>query len=213
METTSKSFLLLAASTTILAACHKDDDMPMMKEKTVMVENVLQAKHLVESGTFVGPGMPGTPPVVFPGQEVSFSFSAAKGQAVTFAAMYGWSNDLFFAPVNPGIALFDATGKPLEGDVSSQLRLWDNGTRVNQAPGASVTRPGTAENKPVAEVGAMDAQGNSYLPASGLMKCTLKYDGNSRFTLTIRNVSGEQPTKRRSAPVYGQCRTCWAEIS
>ncbi|WP_126246123.1 spondin domain-containing protein [Chitinophaga rhizosphaerae] len=190
MEKTGKSVLLLATSVSLLAACHKDDDMPMMKEKTVMVENVLQAKNLVESGAFVGPGKPGTPPVVFPGQEVAFSFSAGKGQAVSFATMYGWSNDLFFAPANPGIALYDAMGKPLEGDVSGQLRLWDNGSRVNQSPGASVTHPGTPESKPVAEVGAADAQGNTYLPASSLMKCMLKYDGNSRFTLTIRNVSG-----------------------
>ena len=44
--------------------------------------------------------------------------------------MYGWSNDLFFAPANPGIKLYDDMGTPITGDVSSQIKLWDNGTRV-----------------------------------------------------------------------------------
>jgi hypothetical protein len=154
---------------------------------TITVQNVLQSKPLVESGTFKGMG---TPPLILPGQSVSIEFSAAKGEAITFATMYGASNDLFFAPGNPGIKVYDASGNPIEGDVSAQVKLWDNGTRINQHPGATVTHPGTADNKSVTEVNATDAQGNTYLPASELVKATLKYNGNSMFTLTLQNSSG-----------------------
>lgn len=104
--------------------------------------------------------------------------------------MYGWSNDLFFAPANPGIMPYDSNGNPIEGDVSSQIKLWDNGTRVNQVPGASVSHPGTAESKNITEVNGSDAQGNTYLAASQLVSANLKYNGNSVFTLTLKNISG-----------------------
>ena len=66
--------------------------------------------------------------------------------------------------------MYDNDGNPIEGDVSAQVKLWDNGTRVNQVPGASVMHPGTADNKNIMEVSGMDAQGNTYLAASQLVK-------------------------------------------
>jgi hypothetical protein len=155
--------------------------------ETVTVENVLQSQPLVESGTFQGAG---SPALIHPGESITINFSAAKGEALSFATMYGWSNDLFFAPANPGIKVYDNSGNPIEGDVSSEIKLWDNGTRINQKPGASVSHPGTADNQNIAEVNGTDAQGNTYLPASQLVKATLKYNGNSRFTLTLANISG-----------------------
>jgi len=169
------------------AACDKNDNGNADAMTTITIENVLDSKPIVESGTFKGTG---TPPVVLPGQSVSFQFSAAKGEAVTFATMYGWSNDLFFAPANPGVKVYNTDGTPIEGDVSAQIKLWDNGTRVNQQPGSSVNHPGVAESKNVTEVIGTDAQGNTYLPASSLMKATLHYEGNSTFTLTLENKSG-----------------------
>lgn len=181
--------LAVAVAPLVFASCSKDDNdnMPATSDHTITIENVLQSKPLVESGTFNDPGM-----LIMPGDSTSFTFSAAKGQAVTFAAMYGWSNDLFFAPTNPGIQVYDAQGNPVEGDVSLQIKLWDNGTRINQQPGSMVQHPGTAETTPqhITEVSGTDAQGNTYLPASSLMKASLKYNGNSKFTLTIENVSG-----------------------
>jgi hypothetical protein len=172
------------------AACKKNNDntpATQSQKSTITIENVLKSEPLVESGTFQGTG---SPALILPGQSVTFQFSAAKGEAITFASMYGSSNDLFFAPANPGIQVYDTNGNPIEGDVSSQVKLWDNGTRVNQAPGAAVTHPGIAESKSIAEVKGTDAQGNTYLPASSLVKATLKYNGNSIFTLTLLNTSG-----------------------
>ncbi|RAJ37502.1 spondin domain-containing protein [Pedobacter cryoconitis] len=181
-------WLIAAILPLTFTACKKDSVTPPISNKTtITVENVLNSSSLVESGTFQGTG---TPPVILPGQTVSFRFSASIGQAVTFSSMYGWSNDLFFAPANPGIALYDQNKKPIEGDVSTQIKLWDNGTRVNQTPGANVVHPGIAENNAITEVNGKDAQGNTYLPASSLVKATLKYEGDSYFTLTLQNTSG-----------------------
>jgi hypothetical protein len=149
----------------------------------------LDSKPLVETGTFQGTG---TPPVILPGQSTTFTFSAAKNQRLTFATMYGWSNDLFFAPENPGIKLYNDDGSPITGDVSAQIKLWDNGTRVNQAPGSAVAHPGSMEKalKNIKEVNGTDDYGNTYLAASKLMQVSLAYNGNSVFTVTIANKSG-----------------------
>jgi hypothetical protein len=180
-------FPMILGTVIFISSCKKDDKMTPTQESMLTVENVLDSRLLVESGTFQGTG---TPPVILPGQSVSINFSAAKGQAITFATMYGWSNDLFFAPANPGIMVYDASGNPLEGDVSSQIMLWDNGTRINQLPGADVNHPGVSESKNISLVSEMDEQGNTYLPASSLVKGTLAYNGNSSFTLTLQNTSG-----------------------
>ncbi|HEY4064431.1 MAG TPA: spondin domain-containing protein [Puia sp.] len=173
----------------VIGACKKDNNpgpaAPQME--TITVENVLHSQPLVESGTFQGTG---SPALILPGQSITITFSAAKGEALSFATMYGWSNDLFFAPANPGIQVYDNTGNPIEGDVSNQVRIWDNGTRINQVPGAGVNHPGTADNKNITEVSGTDAQGNTYLAASKLVNATLKYNGNSTFTLTLQNISG-----------------------
>ncbi len=191
-------WLLTALITLSAGSCKKNDDgttAPQMA--TITIDNVLNSKPLVESGLFKGAG---TPALILPGQSVSIRFSAAKGEALSFATMYGWSNDLFFAPENPGIAVYDATGNPIQGDVSTQVKLWDNGTRLNQAPGAAVTHPGTADTKSIAEVAGADAQGNAYLPASRLVKATLAYEGNSYFTLTLQNNSGGTANETPMSP-------------
>jgi len=172
-----------------MSACKKDNApggaAPQME--TITIENVLNSKPLVESGTFQGTG---SPALIQPGQSVTINFAAAKGEALSFATMYGWSNDLFFAPASPGIAVYGSDGTPIEGDVSGQIKLWDNGTRINQVPGASVNHPGTADNQVIKEVNGVDAQGNTYVPASKLVSAVLKYNGNSTFTLTLTNTSG-----------------------
>ncbi len=195
---TIRACIMLGISALLFASCKKDD-MPPAQANTITIENVLDSKPLVESGTFQGTG---TPPVILPGQSTSITFSAAKNQYLTFATMYGWSNDLFFAPENPGIKLYNDDGTPITGDVSSQIKLWDNGTRENQAPGMTVTHPGTAETtvKNIKEVNGIDDYGHTYLPASQLMNVSLAYDGNSMFTLTIKNNSGKTQNETPFSP-------------
>ncbi len=87
-----------------------------------------------------------------------------------FAAMYSYSNDLFVAPENPGIELFDDAGVPRTGVVANALKLWDNGTRVNEAPGPGVVHPGVAQEGVVTEVNGTDSEGHTYPAASALMQ-------------------------------------------
>ncbi len=96
----------------------------------------------------MGPGPIG------PGGAYEFSFSATAGMKLSLALMFGQSNDLFYAPDPHGIALFDAKGLPLSGNVTSRIILWDAGTEVNQelgvgtdqAPRQKAPNTGAAEN-------------------------------------------------------------------
>lgn len=180
------SALLLVG--TVLTSCDKDEDTPMPVQMTssFSIENVVSAKDFVESGTFVGVGGPGVDaPVVLPGSSIKFSFSAGKGQSLMFATMYGTSKDWFFAPANPGLQLFDDNGKAMTGDVSSQIKLWDNGSKDN------VT--GEAEDGKIMMVPEVDA--------SRLMKLELAFDEPaSVFTLTITNTSGKTENETPFSP-------------
>jgi hypothetical protein len=70
-----------------------------------------------------------------PGQLFEFAVSAAPGQKLSIATMFGQSNDWFYAPVGSGITLFDDQGTPKGGDVTSQMVLLDDGSEVDEEPG------------------------------------------------------------------------------
>lgn len=157
----------------VFTSCSKDDDMKPStgSMRTLTVENIVTPKLFVESGSFKNMG---ESPIIQPGQSVSFKFKAGKGQALMFTTMYGKSKDWFFASQQPGIKLFNAQGKAITGDVSSQVKLWDNGTK-NDKTGAS-------ESNPIMEVKGVDA--------SKLLNVMLSYEEpTSEFTLTIKNTS------------------------
>jgi hypothetical protein len=69
-----------------------------------------------------------------PGQAYEFEITAEPGQTLSVAWMFGQSNDLFYSNDRP-IRLFDGSGKPVSGDMTAQLSLWDAGTEVNEEPG------------------------------------------------------------------------------
>jgi hypothetical protein len=72
--------------------------------------------------------------------------------------MFGQSNDLFYSNDRP-IVLFSG-GKPVSGDMTAQISLWDAGTEVNEEPGLGANQgprqkspdAGTAEHESVAHV-------------------------------------------------------------
>ncbi|MGV1021369.1 spondin domain-containing protein [Empedobacter falsenii] len=166
--------LLALISSMSFMSCDSNDDMMMENEEktsTISVENIVPVKDLVQSGTFKGAG---TPPIILPGQSVTIKFNAGKGQHLAFATMYGNSKDWFFAPSNPGLKLYLDNGQPITGDVSSQIKLWDNGSK-NDVTGAT-------ETNNIKEVSGINA--------SSLMNLSLDYDiERSEFTLTIKNIS------------------------
>jgi len=65
----------------------------------------------------------------------SFTVEARPGDMLTFATMFGQSNDCFYAPKGGEVALFDQDGKPMMDDRTVEVVLYDAGTEVNQAPG------------------------------------------------------------------------------
>jgi hypothetical protein len=69
-----------------------------------------------------------------PGKSYEFEIEAAPGQFLSTAWMFGQSNDLFYSNDRP-IRLFDGAGRPVAGDMTAQLSLWDAGTEVNEEPG------------------------------------------------------------------------------
>jgi hypothetical protein len=65
----------------------------------------------------------------------SFTVQAKPGEMLTFAAMFGQSNDCFYAPKGGDVPLFDQSGKPVMGEQVVEVVLYDAGTEVNQVPG------------------------------------------------------------------------------
>ena len=121
-----------------------------------LAASVKNVKGVVASGVFNTPVGDDKPGPALPGKAYEFSFEAHPGERLTITTMFGQSNDLFYAPKDAGIALFDQ-GKPVSGDLTSQLYLWDAGTEVNQEPGfgssqaprQSAPNTGAPEKKPV----------------------------------------------------------------
>jgi hypothetical protein len=87
--------------------------------------------------------------------------------------MMGQSNDWFYGPGESGIELF-TDGKPISGDISSQIILWDVGTEVDQEPGIGTDQgprqkapnTGKAENGVVRKI----EDGKAYSKASDVMR-------------------------------------------
>ena len=85
-------------------------------------------------GIFNTPAGADKPGPLLPGGTYEFSFTGSEDMKLNLIAMYGQSNDLFYAP-RVALDLFDKDGNPLTGDITDKLLLWDAGTEVNQAPG------------------------------------------------------------------------------
>ena len=142
------------------------------EKRTIFFENVVAVKDFVESGFFKGEGDEKVKkPIILPGSSISFKFHTGKTQALMFATMYGASKDWFFASQQPGIKLYDEQRKAMTKDVSSYVKLWDNGTKNDQT--------GAVESKLVMEVNGVNA--------TQLIKLSLNYNkSSSKFTLTTQ---------------------------
>ena len=98
---------------------------------------------------------------------------------MSLTTMMGQSNDWFYGPAESGIALFK-NGKPIRGDVTSQVILWDAGTEVNQEPGIGADQgprqkgpnTGKAEDGLVRNVKDVEF-GSAYTNVSNVMRVTI----------------------------------------
>jgi hypothetical protein len=94
-----------------------------------------------------------------PGQGYEFEITAQPGQMLSTAWMFGQSNDLFYSNDRP-IALFTSAGKPLSGEMTAQLSLWDAGTEVNEEPGLG---PNQGPRQAAPDAGVQEHQGIAHV--------------------------------------------------
>lgn len=144
---------------------------------TMLAQSLPNLRGVLSSGVFntaVGATKVGG---IRPGQVFEFTVSAKPGAKLSFVTMFGQSNDWFYAPDGAGIALFDANGKPISGDITSKVMLWNAGTEVDQEPGIGsqqgprqkAPNTGAAENGVVQVVNDQAA----YAQTSQVMRVTI----------------------------------------
>ena len=157
---------------------------------TVTIENVSKPyRYFAAGGQFIPDGTSSAGPA-FPGQSFTIKFHAGKGHRLSFATMYGASNDLFYGPSDEGISLFDSNGTPTTGNITGLISLWDAGTEVNHAPASG--EDGADESVPIKSVRNTDnvMDGFTYNNVETNVEASLAYDGVSEFTLTIKDLPG-----------------------
>lgn len=160
----------------------------------VKIENVGESFPFIQSGAFNTPVDADAPGPLLPGGTYAFRFEAAPGHQLSLATMFVQSNDLFYAPAEAGIALYDDAGNPVEGDLTDQLLLWDAGTEINQIPGTGSDQaprqsgPDTGPVDPDNTVRLVD-DGYTYPMADEVIRLTLTHHGGTSFTARIENVS------------------------
>lgn len=190
-----KSLLIIAVFAALLfaASCSDDPTSPDNSRMfTISISNISTSFGIMSSGVFNTPVGASAPGPLTPGGAYEFNFSAAPGSKLSLATMFVQSNDLFYAPGEAGIDLFDAGGNPLTGDVTSQLSLWDSGTEANEFPGAGVNQ---APRQSGANTGAGDpdntvrlvSDGFTYPNTSDAIKLTLSNSGGTNFTARVEN--------------------------
>lgn len=207
-------FLSSLVAIAVLSSCEDDDDSTTANtgnngnngattEFLVTIENVFEPKDYSMSGVFNTPVGSTSPGPAMPGSAYEFSFYAAPGARLSFATMYVQSNDLFYAPADDGIALYDGSGNALSGDITSQIELWDGGTEVNQMPGTGADQAprqsgpntGADENGVVQLVN----DGFTYPTNNTVIQVMVANTGNM-FTVTINNISGSATIPSPLAP-------------
>jgi hypothetical protein len=105
---------------------------------TALVAALTGAAGVRNVSAFNTPMGASAPAPIGPGGSYAFEVDAELGDRLSFATMYIQSNDLFLAPAGDGIPLFNTSGTPISGDISSQVLLWDAGTEVDQEPGVGL---------------------------------------------------------------------------
>ena len=119
-------------------------------------------------------------PMIMAGTLADVIFEARPGDRLSLAFMLGHSNDGIIGTGAAGIALFDASGRPISGDVSSALGLWDAGTEVNEEPGVGrnqgmrqgAPNAGDPERRPVRAMSDSEF-GRQWPAAASMLRVTI----------------------------------------
>ena len=134
-----------------------EDGFPM--EEALHLEN---NPHVLMSGIFKSPGGPDDGPAIFPGESATFTITAKPGTRLQIETMFVQSNDFFYAFGEEGLKLFHEN-KPISGDVTSKLVLYDAGTEEDTPPGTGPYQK-PVQDPMATDVGPDDSV-NQILPA------------------------------------------------
>ena len=204
---------------------------PISADFTVTIENVVTPKPIFQSGLFAVPVDGSGPAPLFPGDAYEFEIDAGPvvlpgdgGTRLSFVTMFVQSNDLFFAPDEEGIALYNEDCSSICGngvvDVTDQIDLWDAGTEVNEQTGGPNQKPqqapdaedqGTDENGLVTKVTNNSCSADNVLPeVHEVIKVTIDNIGPAMFKVRIENVSDGMTI---ATPALGEGTTAAVPIS
>lgn len=157
-----------------------------------LAANLAGKAGLSSSGFFNTPIGASGPAPVFPSGAYEFFISGDPGDRFSLASMVVQSNDVFVGPGPNGIALFDGSGAPIHGDVTSDMPFWDVGSELNEAPGMG---PNQAPRQLAANSGPGEGGVSAFsnatrsLPLAGAMVEAEITESNGEFTFTLKNVS------------------------
>jgi hypothetical protein len=144
---------------------------------TRLAQALKTKREIVSSGIFNTPVGATAAKGIRPGQVFEFTVNAAPGEKLSFATMFGQSNDWFYAPNGSGIDLFDTSGKPIRGDITAQIYLWNDGTEEDEEPGIGANQGPRqkAPNTGVEENGVVQQINNdaAYGKTSQVMRVTV----------------------------------------
>lgn len=215
-----KKTILLAALSLAVLSCNKRRTDPPTPEPTppptpvvtkVTVKNNFEPKAYFQSGKAesavqADPTRSIPKGVLLPNSNATensatIEFYANENSYLGFVTMYGWSADFFFAPdadtsntttLGLGIPLYE-NGTPRGAtplDVTSEIKLYDNGTSMDaiSTNGGITTRTAESPLKNITEyTGSLLGTGTT---VSSLIKAELSYDSaTNKFKLTITNLS------------------------
>lgn len=143
----------------------------------MLAEHCKHHDGVLSVGTFDTPVGDAAAGPALPGKAYEFTVTGKPGDRLSLATMFGQSNDVFYAPGPKGIALFDGKGRPVSGDLTSKLEMWDAGTEVNEEPGFGPNQAprqagpntGTKESMKVGRV----SDGFAYPKVADVLKVTI----------------------------------------
>lgn len=153
---------------------------------------------VVPFNTAIGKDEPGP---IAPGDTVEIDFTAEPGQNISFASMFGPTNDYFFAPGESGISVYDEDGQARTGDITSEVHLWDAGTEADETPFEGQFQTMDRDGNLIAEAQTGPADDNNTVRRADnsfgladvdqMVKVELVHKGGDEFSFRLTNVSDQ----------------------
>ena len=156
--------------------------------------NAMQLASAIDGAVmFNTPDGEDAPGPAFPGGAYEVEITAEPGDKLSFATMVVQTNDVFLAPDEAGIELFDADGAPLaERDVTDLVSIWDVGSEANEAPGAG---PNQAPRQGGPDTGAAEGVVRAFtgsthaLPLPSALMGVEVTEAGGVYTFTLTNTA------------------------